>query len=364
MLLAVLVSTLAACSLPRSGPSRNEILAGSTDSAGDAFIVPVTSDVARAVALTPALGFTSTFLSAGQLGSDVIRSGDVLGLTVWENVEVGILGAAGVGTPISEVQVDGDGFIFVPYAGRIRAAGLTPEQLREEITGRLDEQTPDPQVIVQRLAGDGSTVSIVGGVGAQGVYPIDRPTRSLTAMLAQAGGVTIPPEIAQVNIIRGDQRSTVWLQDLYRSPQFDIALRGGDRILVEEDTRSYTAIGATTGQSRVPFSSQNISAVEAIAQVGGLNSQLADPTGVFILRNEPEEIARIVLNRDDIAGAQRVVYILDLTSADGLFLARDFLIKDQDTIYVTEAPFVRFNKALAAFLSPLNAVASVDTLAN
>lgn len=37
----------------------------------------------------------------------------------------------------------------------------------------------------------------------------------------------------------------------------------------------------------MPFESQAISAMEALAQVGGLNPTLADPTGVFVLRDEP-----------------------------------------------------------------------------
>ncbi len=83
----------------------------------------------------------------------------------------------------------------------------------------------------------------------------------------------------------------IWFQDLFKHPEFDIALRGGDRILVEEDTRAFTALGATGAQARVPFESQTLSAVEAIAQVGGLSTAVADPTGVFIMRNEPAEIA-------------------------------------------------------------------------
>lgn len=362
--LTLVASTLSACALPRPGPTRSELVSGSTEKGGDAFVVPVTADVARASALVPTLGFTSAFLRAGVIGSDIIRPGDTLSILVWENVKEGILGTAGLATPINEVQVDGRGFIFVPYAGRIKASGNTPDELRLILTERLEAQTPDPQVMVRRLAGDGSTVSIVGGVGSQGVYAIERPTRTLTAMLARAGGVTIPPEIAQVNIIRGNERSTVWLQDLYRNPRFDIALRSGDRILVEEDTRSFTALGATTGQTRVTFTSQNISALEAIAQVGGLNSSLADPKGVFVLRNEAEEISRIVLGRDDIVGTQRILYVLDLTAANGLFNARDFVIRDQDTIYVTEAPYVQFNKAVAAFFGTLGSVATVDQLAN
>jgi len=85
----------------------------------------------------------------------------------------------------------------------------------------------------------------VGGVGGQGVYPIERPTRTLSAMLARAGGVQIPPEVAQITVIRGGKKGTIWFQDLFSHPEFDIALRGGDRILVQEDRRSFTALGAT-----------------------------------------------------------------------------------------------------------------------
>jgi polysaccharide export outer membrane protein len=180
-------------------------------------------------------------------------------------------------------------------------------------------------------------------------------------MLARAGGVTIEPEIAQVTVLRGDKSGKIWFQDLYRNPEFDIALRGGDRILVEEDTRAFTSLGATGTQARVPFESQSISAVEAIATVGGLVSTSADPTGVFVFRNEPAEIANQVLGRTDLIGAQRLIYVLDLTQPNGLFMARDFVIRDQDTLYVTEAPFTQWNKTISALTGSLTAVSSATT---
>lgn len=353
---------LSGCGLPRSGPNKREIFSGSVLQDGDAFIVTVNPRVARAAAVTPVLGFSPAFLNAGQLGSDTIRWGDTLGLTIWENVEDGLLANTGQSaTVLEEVQVDGAGFIFVPYAGRIRAAGRTPEELRQVITERLDAQTPDPQVLVRRLAGDGATVSVIGGVGGQGVYPIERPTRTLSAMLARAGGITVEPEIAQITVSRGGQSAKVWFADLYKDPRFDIALRAGDRILVEEDTRSFTALGATGTQNRIPFTSQTISAIEAIAQVGGLSTSYADPTGVFVLRNEPEEIARVILGRNDIIGTQRFAYVLDLTEPNGMFNARDFAIRDGDTVYVTEAPFVQWQKTLGAITG---SVGAANSLAN
>ena len=142
----------------------------------------------------------------------------------------------------------------------------------------------------------------------------------------------------------------------------EAALRPGDRIFVEEDTRSFTALGATGTQTRIPFASQKLSAIEALAQVGGLSSTLADPTGVFIFREEPAEIANALLGRNDLIGSQRFAYVLDLTEPSGMFVGREFIIRDGDTVYVTEAPFVQWNKTLGALNSGLTTSASVNTL--
>lgn len=357
------VAVVASCGLPNVGPNKRQIYAGSVQKEGDAFVVAVNDRVTRATAVVPALGFSDSFKNAARLGSDTIRPGDVLGITVYENVDDPLLGVEGApATALSEVQVDGSGFIFIPYAGRIKASGNTPDAIRRIITTKLGEQTPDPQVEVRRAAGDGATVSLVGAVGGQGVYAIERPTRTLGAMLARAGGVTIEPDIAQVTVIRGNHSGKIWFQDLYDNPELDIALRAGDRILIEEDSRSFTALGATGGQAQVPFESQNLSALEGIAQVGGLNPSTADPTGVFILRNEAPEIAAQVLGRSDLQGAQRLVYVLDLTKPNGMFMARDFVIRDGDTLYVTEAPFTQWTKVISAITGTATSAGSLTSL--
>jgi polysaccharide export outer membrane protein len=361
--MVVLASFTASCGLPRPGPNKRELYASSELRGGDAFVLSVNDRVTRLTSVVPALGFSSSFLNAGLVGSDTIHPGDTLGMTIYENVNDGLLATQGQRVAaLNEVQVDGDGFIFVPYAGRIRAAGNSPDGLRRLITQKLDPQTPDPQVTVTRLAGNGSTVSVMGAINGQGVYPIERPTRTLTAMLARAGGVSISPESAEVTVIRGGQEGHVWLQDLYSNANLDVPLRGGDRILVQEDRRSFTALGATGSQTRVRFDTQTISAIEAIATVGGLSSGTADPTGVFVLRNEPAEIANSVLGRSDLVGDQRFVYVLDLTEPMGMFHARDFAIRDQDTVYVTEAPFVQWQKTLSAITGSAAGISGLENV--
>jgi polysaccharide biosynthesis/export protein len=133
---------------------------------------------------------------------------------------------------------------------------------------------------------------------------------------------------------------------------------------VERDTRAFTALGATGSQNRVPFETENLSAIEAIAIVGGLNTSTADPTGVFVFRNEPAEIANAVLGRNDLQGDQRMIYVLDLTQPTGMFEARDFLVRDGDTVYVTEAPFVQWTKTLSAITGTSGAANSLATTAS
>ncbi len=362
MLAIVALAGLAACGLPRSGPNKNEIYKGSVDRGGNTNVIYVNDHVTRTANFAASYGFGADFIGAGQVGADEIRPGDVLGLTIWENVDDGLLASMGSSnTPLTELQVDSAGYIFVPYAGRIRAAGNSPDALRQIITTRLESQTPDPQVTVTRVAGDGATVSVMGKVNGQGVFPIERPTRSLSAMLARAGGVSIDPEIAVVTVKRGRNTGKVWLRDLYANPRNDVALRPGDVILVEEDQRSFTALGALGGQTKVPLGSEEINAIEAIAMVGGLSSGLADPTGVFVLRDEPQSVARNVLGRE-LYGDQRMAYVLDLTRPNGLFLARDFMIRDGDTVYVTEAPYVQWQKTLGAITGGAATANSLSTL--
>jgi len=63
--------------------------------------------------------------------------------------------------------------------------------------------------------------------------------------------------------------------------------------------RSVTVLGATGSQNRVPFNTQTVSAIEAIAQVGGLNTGLADPKGVFIeIEGHTDNVGAVQYNQE------------------------------------------------------------------
>ena len=359
----LLLAALSGCVLPRSGPSIGQIRRAADVPGYDMHLVEVTPPIAAAARSVEPLGFGAALTGAATVSPDQIRPGDKLSVRVWENVDTGLLvGTGQKATSLEAVEVDQSGEIFVPYAGRVKASGLSPDELRLSITEILRTQTPDPQVEVFRAAGDGSTVSVMGGVASPGVYPIEAPTLRLSSMLAKAGGVSVVPDVAQVKLERRGTTGRVWLEDLPDNPRMDVALRPGDRIIVEEDRRAFTVLGATTRQETVAFNSQDMSALEAIAAAGGLNGNSANPTGVFVFRRESAEVANRVLGRHDLVGEQRMAYLLDFTRPEGLFAAGDFVIRDDDTVYVTEAALGSWTRILAVAATAAALTRSVDLI--
>lgn len=361
VLLSGAVLVLASCGLPSSGPSVKNIQDSSIENGGDLFIVDVTQSVINASTRQQTSGFSQSFRNMGVVSVDRIHPGDTLTVTIWENVENGLFSSLGQKvTTLPAVQVDQLGNIFIPYAGSIKASGYTPDDLRRKITGLLDGQTPDPQIEVRREAGDGATVSILGGVSGQGVYPIDASSRRLTGMLARAGGITLDPGVVKITVRRGAEVGEIWFQNLLDNPANDIPLRAGDKIVLETDERYFISMG-TTGQRRISFETQNPTVLEALASVGGLRASQSNAKGIFVFREETAVIANRVLGRTDLIGPQQFAYLVDLTSQSSMLVAGKFQIQDEDTIYVTEAPYVKWRTLLFTVIGGLNATVALDT---
>lgn len=355
---------LGACTIAGPGPSKSELLNAKFDETEQTQIVFVDKRITSLTAAKTGSTFPNSLLSASGSSSDVIRPGDTLSLTIFENIEDGILARGKSGsTNLDSIQVDGAGFIFIPYAGRVRAAGNSPNRLREIITNKLSALTPEPQVVVKRAPGDGATVSILGdGVATQGVYPIQRSNNTLTELLAVAGGMTAPSEVVRISLLRNHKTGDFWFEDIFKNPRLNFALRSGDQVLVERDPRTFTILGAIGEQTNQPFESRQPSALEAVAQVGGLDSDRADPTGIFVVREHSASFVNTLLQRTDIVEEQSVVYVMDLTEPNGIPLARQFDIHDGDTIYVTEAPSVKWRKRFDTISAPVSNLILIDRL--
>ncbi len=103
-------------------------------------------------------------------------------------------------------RVETDGTISFPYVGRIRAAGLSEDQVAHAIEKQLAARqiVTEPHVLVE-VTTFGTQASVQGEVGSPGVYTLDRPT-NLTQLLSRAGGIRDAGLGGTVTVRRADGR--------------------------------------------------------------------------------------------------------------------------------------------------------------
>ena len=80
--------------------------------------------------------------------------------------------------------------------------------------------------------------------------------------------------------------------------------------------------------------------------------------------NKAAKTENHILGRSNLTSNLNIVYILDLTKSTGIFIARDFTIRDQDTVHVTKAVFTQWNNLIAAITGSFDALNTINQSAN
>jgi polysaccharide export outer membrane protein len=336
--LAVLAGVAGCDRLPRTAAVEREIVeAAGAETAGfavhavDRAFLPVVADWPATG--QRALGWIPT---SGGARTQVIAPGDELELTIWDSTENSLLSAMGErSVQIRALTVAPDGSVFVPYVGNTTVSGMTLQVAREHLQTEVDRVVPSAQVQVTLVEGRTNSVDLVGGVAAPGAYPLPDRNYTVLNLIAEGGGVQPGLVNPQIRLIRGGDIYGTSVERLFANPGLDTLLQGGDQVIVEEDRRYFLSLGAAGEQNQHRFPQDHVSALDAMAIIGGVDSRRGDPGGILILREYPERAVR----SDGRGPAQtRVVFTVDLTTADGLFSARNFRIHDGDLLLVTESP--------------------------
>lgn len=338
---------LSACALPRGAAVEQEILRDGAGEVRDLAVVPVSRDNIDKVARWPATGNSPSYgwvARAPGASSPSIAPGDLINLKIWDNDENSLLTAAQQKVvELTGIEVSPAGTIFVPYIDTVTVRGKTADQARSAIQTALGTILASPQVQLSVTPGRLNSVDLVGGVGRAGTYPLPDHNFSLLSLLSQGGGVAAGLRNPQIRLVRGNAIQGISMERLFAEPQMDTALRGGDKVIVEEDKRYFIALGASGQQNLIYFPKDRVSALDAVSLIGGVESARGNPKGVLILREYPTSALR-----SDGSGPDRTraVFTLDLTSADGLFSARNFRIQPEDLVLATESPLNSISKIM------------------
>jgi len=321
--------------LPRGAAIQSEVLRGIGDPEADFVVYAVTRDTVHAISTWPndTGHHDYSWPSQGGARAAVISPGDVIDLTIWDSNDTSLLVGPGQRAVImAGLTVSPSGSVFIPYVNNIRIAGQTPDAARATIQNRIASVSPSAQVQLNLTVGQGNSVDLVGGVGRPGSYPMQGGDMTVLSLIATGGGVSPALRNPRVGLIRGGNRYGIGYNHLTARPALNLRLRDGDKVFIEDDYRFFQALGAAGREELVYFDRDKITAREAIAMVGGLSEQRADPQGVLILRAYPPAAVGRSPHKD------RVIFTIDLTTADGLFSADEFMISPGDLVLVTESP--------------------------
>ena len=156
----------------------------------------------------------------------VIGPEDVLYIHVWKEEAL-----------TRTVPVRMDGKISLPLIQEMKAAGLTPLQLKEVLMRKLKEFIENPIVSVTVMEANSYKVYVTGLVKNPGVYRL-RSETTVVQMISLAGGFTEWANPKKIMIVRKEdgreKRITVNYKKIMsgRDTSSDVLLKTGDTIIV------------------------------------------------------------------------------------------------------------------------------------
>jgi polysaccharide export outer membrane protein len=252
-------------------------------------------------------------------------------------------------------EVDAAGNIFFPYAGTLKVAGETVDQIRLQLQKGLDEYSKNPQVSVSVVAFRSKTYQLAGAVEKPGLYALTNVPLTVSQAIVSAGSVirSLPTsgsgnvtdltslplaDLSRVTVISGGKRDVLDLRRFYQygDQSQDRLVHDGDIIEVPNNTDDYVhVIGEVARQGNYPLNNGRLNLAQALGNAGGVSLATSDPARIFIFRGSYEKPQ---------------VFWLDARSADAMLLATQFDLQPQDVVYVASTRLANWNRVIVQIL--------------
>ncbi len=340
----ILFAGLAGCaSLPSSGPTGKQIIKSASDvrEGRDPIRVIEVGTVADMPNVGEPVPPPAALAELAPPPTDMVGPGDVLDINIYEagvTLFSGVSSAGGAANQVAtapgvQVQklppsrVDDLGRITIPYAGTLPVAGHTIGEVEAMIRQSLRRMSQNPQVLVTLSQAITNSIIVGGEVAKPGRLVLQTNRETLTDVVALAGGYRGNAKDLLLRVTRGGASADVRINDLANDPRLDVRVFPGDRLMLIDNPRTFSVLGASGRVEQVPFTRSVVSLTEAVATAGGVNPNLGDPAAIFLFRYIMDEQGQEV----------PVVYHLNMMKVGSYFLAQRFVMRDKDVLYFGNA---------------------------
>lgn len=266
---------------------------------------------------------------AQEVGSDLIGEQDLLDIAVFKVPDL-----------TRSVRVDGQGYITYPLVGKLRAKGLRPAQLEQQLAGLLEKTyMHDPQVTVLVKESTQNRITVEGAVHLPGVFPVVGSMTVLQA-LAKAGGLTDQADTRRAILLRKGVDGQVSQQPIdiaaIRQGRLqDFTLLQDDRIVVQDAIYNRFTVSGAVGQPGVYPLKEGMTVMQAVATAGGM-TRLANKYKAMIFRRGLDgREQRYAVNLDAIYRGTSLDPMIQQDDRIVILEAREKVIYDEATRFVS-----------------------------
>jgi polysaccharide export outer membrane protein len=337
-----------------SGPEDHVIKTGITRSGPEYGLVKLTPEVVDIVKEYGPGAIAGSFPDNRPPPSIKFGIGDVVAVSIFEAAAGGLFIPAEAGVrpgnfvSLPNQNVDSAGFITVPYAGAIKANGRTPSEIQQDIVKAIGNRAIEPQVVVSLVTQNTSLISVLGEVNTPTRLTANAAGERILDVISRAGGPKGAGWDTWVTLERNGKRATVPFGALVYQRANNVWVHPGDTIYVYTEPQIFLAFGASGSQGQFPFEMWKINMAQAMAKAGGLLDAQAEPSGVYVYRREPRELAeRLGVDCSKFVGPTvPIVYNADFRDPGSYFLATKFDMRDKDVLFAANAATVDTAKFL------------------